>query len=70
MAETNRTHQATLGCGTLILIAVIVMFFSRPEMNKFEHQIKELRTEIGELKKMIEAQAVPKVKMHQEKNKE
>ena len=43
----NRSQQATLGCGTLILIALIVMFFSKGDTKDLEREVKELRTEVG-----------------------
>jgi type II secretory pathway component PulM len=52
----NRTQQATLGCGTLILIALIVMIFSRADTKDLEREVKELKTEVGALKKTIETQ--------------
>ena len=52
----NRTQHATLGCGTLILIALIVMIFSGSDTKKVEREVKELRSEIGALKKTIEEQ--------------
>jgi hypothetical protein len=30
MPDGRYTHQATLGCGTFILIALIVLIFSKP----------------------------------------
>jgi hypothetical protein len=30
MPDERQTHRVTLGCGTLILIALIVLFFSSP----------------------------------------
>jgi hypothetical protein len=50
--ESNRaessTVRASLGCGTLILIAVIVALFSG------RNQVEDLETEIGELRTQIE----------------
>jgi hypothetical protein len=51
-----QTHQVTLGCGTLILIALIVLFFSRPGLGDLERDVHALRSEVGELKKTIETQ--------------
>ncbi len=47
MANDNRTQHATLGCGTLILIALIVLFFSKPGMSDLQQEVKSLRTEVG-----------------------
>ena len=52
----NRTQKVTLGCGTLILIALIVMFFSKGDTRELERDVKALRTEVGALKKTIELQ--------------
>jgi hypothetical protein len=56
MANGNRTQQVSLGCGTLILIALIVLFFSGRGNSDLEREIRELRSEVSELKKLIEAQ--------------
>ena len=53
----NRSQHVTLGCGTLILIGFVVMFFSRPGMRDLEWEVHHLRSEVGELKKSIEAQS-------------
>jgi hypothetical protein len=55
-SEGDRNLTVSLGCGTLILIALIVMFFSRGSTKDLERDVKELRTEVGALKKTIEAQ--------------
>ncbi|HEY8503098.1 MAG TPA: hypothetical protein VIL46_00850 [Gemmataceae bacterium] len=57
MAE-NRTRPAvTLGCGTLVLIALIIMAIVRPGFRDLEQEVQGLRTEVGELRKAVEAQA-------------
>jgi hypothetical protein len=57
MANEVRTHQVTLGCGTLILIALIVMFFSRPGVGDLEREVKGLRSDTTELKRAIDEQS-------------
>lgn len=57
MADEKRTQQATLGCGTLILIAVIVALFSHPGVSDLEREVRNLRSDVGELKKAVEAQS-------------
>jgi hypothetical protein len=54
---TNSTQQQTvsLGCGTLILIGLIVLFFSRPATKDLEREIQTLRGEIGQLRESIDA---------------
>jgi hypothetical protein len=66
MADEKRTHQVTLGCGTLILIALIVMFFSRPGIGELQQEVQHLRTDIGELRRSVEAQTT-QIKVLQEK---
>jgi len=56
MPEEKRTQQATLGCGTLILIALIVLFFGRPGITDLERDVRSLRSEVGDLKKAVESQ--------------
>jgi type II secretory pathway component PulM len=56
MAESVREHRVQLGCGTLILIAIIVMIFSQTNKRDFENDVQELRGEVAEIKKLIEVQ--------------
>jgi Sec-independent protein translocase protein TatA len=56
MVDDNRTQQVSLGCGTLILIALIVMIFSGRGTDDLEREVHGLRSEVGELKKSVEAQ--------------
>jgi Sec-independent protein translocase protein TatA len=57
MADGQRTSQASLGCGTLILIALIVMIFSGRGASELEREVQGLRSEINELKKSVDAQS-------------
>ena len=57
MADENRTQQVSLGCGTLILIALIVLIFSGRIPENLDRDIKALRTDVQELKKAIDDQA-------------
>lgn len=57
MANDNRTQQVSLGCGTLVLIALIVLFFSNRGTSDLEREVHGLRTEVTELKKAINAQS-------------
>jgi len=54
MADDKRTQQVNLGCGTLILIALIVMIFG----GRGTGEVEGLRSEIGELRKAVEAQTM------------
>ncbi len=55
MAEVTQVQRVQLGCGTMILIAIIVMFFSRG--GDVENEVRSLRSEVGEIKRMIEQQS-------------
>ena len=56
MADSTRTQQVNLGCGTLVLIALIVLIFSGRGTGHLEREVRDLRSEVGELKKSVEAQ--------------
>jgi hypothetical protein len=55
--DTDRTQHVTLGCGTLILIALIVMFFSHSGTSEVKNEVQSLRSEIRELKQSIDIQS-------------
>ena len=69
MVDEKRTHQATLGCGTLILIALIVLFFSRPGLGDLERDVRALRSEVGVVKKAVQAQTNEIKEMREKLNK-
>ena len=52
-----RDQRTQIGCGTVLLIALIVIFFSRSGSNDVDRQIQGLRSEVAEIKKLIEAQS-------------
>ncbi len=52
----DRTTQASLGCGTLILIALIVLMFSGRGVSEVKDEVKRLQTSIAELEAKIDAQ--------------
>jgi hypothetical protein len=64
VAETRQT-QVTLGCGTLVLIALIVMFFSgKPltdlspvlnRLNEVDRKLDRLQDKLDELSRKLEA---------------
>lgn len=68
MAEDNKDQAVKLGCGTLILIALIVLLFSNRGQDDLKREIGSLRSEVHELRKSVEEQSVlikalqPKVK--------
>ena len=49
-------QEVSLGCGTLILIALIVMAFGRSSTNELEREVRGLRSDVGELKQAVETQ--------------
>lgn len=49
-------QEVSLGCGTLILIALIVLIFGRGGAGDLEREVRGLRSDVGELKKAVEAQ--------------
>jgi len=55
--STEHTQRATLGCGTLILIALIVAIFSNHGTDDLERGLDNLRSDVQELKKSIDAQS-------------
>jgi len=56
MANDKRIQQVSLGCSTLILIALIVLVFSRQGTGPLEREVHELKSEVSELKESVEAQ--------------
>lgn len=59
------SQTVNLGCGTLILIALIVMFFSgrgndlEKEIKALRSDVQALKTEVSGLKAVIEAREKP-----------
>ena len=49
-------RPASLGCGTLILIALIVLIFSRTGIGQLETEVSRLQMSVEELKKASEVQ--------------
>jgi hypothetical protein len=56
MAAVSGDQKVQLGCGTLIVIAIIVMFFSQGSSKDVEREVRGLRSDVGDLKKLIESQ--------------
>ena len=50
------------------LIALIVLFFSRPGISNIEYEVRSLRSEVGELKKTIESQTGEIRRLHDRLN--
>ena len=59
-------QPVSLGCGTLILIAVIVSIFSnsnkdlKEQLGGLQTEVRKLTGEVSELKKVIRASMAPK----------
>ncbi len=68
MAVDVKSQQASLGCGTLILIALIVMIFSSPRTHEIESEISQLRNEVGVLTQSIQEQTAEIKQMQQQLN--
>ena len=49
-------QEVSLGCGTLILIALIVMFFSGRGIGDVKREIRQLQSEVRQLHDAIESQ--------------
>jgi hypothetical protein len=49
-------QEVSLGCGTLILIGLIVLIFGRGDTGDLEREMRGLRGEVGDLKSAVEAQ--------------
>jgi hypothetical protein len=56
MADDRGSQTVQLGCGTLILIAVIVAFFSHSTKD-LEREVHDLRSDVKELKRSVDAQS-------------
>ena len=55
MGEHHTDNKVQLGCGTLIIIALIVMFFSGGrDSGKLRTRIEDLHQKVGRLEKKID----------------
>lgn len=66
MADDKRSQQVSLGCGTLILIALIVLIFSGRGVGDLESEVRGLRAEVAALKESVETQT-DEIKLLREK---
>ncbi|MEM1083615.1 MAG: hypothetical protein AAGI48_05795 [Verrucomicrobiota bacterium] len=58
MSQPDNSTKASLGCGSLILIAIIVLIFSRSgDTEKLEQELRDARSEIKELKAEVAEQS-------------
>ncbi len=55
--KEGRSQQVNLGCGTLILIALIVLIFSGGRNDEVRREIRDLDATIRQLKTAVESQA-------------
>lgn len=53
---TDRYPAASLGCGTLVIIALIVAIFSNAGNRNTADQLTSLRNQVEELKKSVDVQ--------------
>jgi hypothetical protein len=65
IVRSLRGQEANLGCGTLILIAIIVAMFSGRGNRELESEVSRLRSSVNDLKKAI-AQQPGRAKQGQE----
>ena len=56
MTKDNRTQQVGLGCGTLIVIALIVWFFGNRGTDDVQKEVQALREQVTKLQESVEAQ--------------
>jgi len=59
----------SLGCGTLILIALIVLFFSNrgnEDNSQLQNDIKRLQSQVANLQRSIDDQAAKLTRIEQE----
>lgn len=49
-------QRATLGCGTLILIGLVVAFFTSSQFDDIEDQLRSVRTELDTLRRELRQQ--------------
>lgn len=47
----SRSNAASLGCGTLILIALIVLFFGNTDLTPLQNEVASLRKEVEVLQR-------------------
>ena len=52
--QSSDQHRATLGCGTLILIALIVIIFSGSKIEELREDLKEMKTDFESVESQLE----------------
>ena len=54
MAQENNSQNATLGCGTLILIGIIVLFVTQGGFGGVDKSVTQLRGTVEQLRSDID----------------
>jgi hypothetical protein len=54
--RASGARPATLGCGTLLLIGIVVAIFSRPGLGDMESRVSRLQSSVEELKQSSDTQ--------------
>lgn len=54
MSEQNRSNAASLGCGTLIIIALIVLFLGRVDLDPTNAELAALRRDVANLRTEVQ----------------
>ena len=54
--QGDTTKQVSLGCGSIILIAVMMLVVSSAAVNDLESDVRQLRVTVEELKKSVDGQ--------------
>ena len=52
----SEVPSVSLGCGTLIFIAIIVSLFSRPDTDKLESEMSRLQDSVEKMRQAVSAQ--------------
>lgn len=65
MADDTRTTQVNLGCGTLILIALIVLIFSGRGNDDLKREVQSLSDKVTELEQTVNTQTITIERMRQ-----
>jgi hypothetical protein len=53
----DKNQKVSLGCGTLILIALIVIIFGNADSDKLRHDIQTLSNDVKSLQSSIQSQS-------------
>jgi len=56
MDQNGTNQKVTLGCGTLILIALIVLIFGSAGNNEVKRDLREMRAEFERLERVLQSQ--------------